>query len=657
MTVITSRFLPTLIEVKGETVYVYNIDAHLFLYMAKKVFSTERVKTYLFKKSTHNRLEIPLFFIRDFYEFAKRILHELTTNKDYARFPRRVKKDIKDILTQFEQLPEIMRLSKTYLPHYNLKLLDTMHWKPLPHQQNFLDDYSIKCQRYGNNALLLNGAAGSGKTAASLFLAELEKCVKVVIVCPLPVINKVWVKTVESIYKNPVKAWSSKDENTPMNDRYRHYICHYEALGSFYTNYRAKPSEKTIIILDESHNFNDLKSNRTKLFTELCKKIRPAHLLFLSGTPFKAKATEIVPTYRCVYPVRFTLKIEERFKRLYGGNVNSTTGILRKRLEELMFTIEKKEIQTIPPISSTIDVRPKNVKPFLLSSVRDDMIKFIKERTAYYDSIKQETHKDFYDILGYYNDRIFTNHENAEYAEYRYLLQKVIKSGGGFGIDTELFAQVNKFEKEVIIPALDPVRAKRFKEVKSIVKYVHLKVRGECLGNVFTKARIDSFIAIAEELDFKKIVEQSEKKVVIFTSYVEVGKKILDRLHKLGMNAISVFGENTKDLNKTVDRFNKDSSANPLVTTYKSLGTGVPLIAANTAVFIDIPFREYIMTQATARVDRIGQDTQTYFIYTKLDTGEEDNIAERSKDIMQWAADQVEGITGISSTISFESTL
>jgi len=72
----------------------------------------------------------------------------------------------------------------------------------------------------------------------------------------------------------------------------------------------------------------------------------------------------------------------------------------------------------------------------------------------------------------------------------------------------------------------------------------------------------------------------------------------------------------------------------------------VPMIEANTEIFLNSPFRPHEREQTIARVDRRGQDTQCRIFDYFLDTGDQPNISTRSKDIMKMAEEMVDAILG-----------
>ena len=110
------------------------------------------------------------------------------------------------------------------------------------------------------------------------------------------------------------------------------------------------------------------------------------------------------------------------------------------------------------------------------------------------------------------------------------------------------------------------------------------------------------------------------------------------------------FGSLTnKDLNNIINRFEKTEELNPLIATFKSLSTAIPMTMADCMIMIDTPFRDYIFQQTIARINRLGATTQTYVYIASLDTGSEPNISNRTLDILKWSQSQIEAITGVKS--------
>jgi hypothetical protein len=220
-----------------------------------------------------------------------------------------------------------------------------------------------------------------------------------------------------------------------------------------------------------------------------------------------------------------------------------------------------------------------------------------------------------------------------------------------------IIATVNAFEKRWIEPMLDGQDKKDFREAKTIVKYLYLKLQGEALANVVMRARINCYSDIARTaIDFKGVIESSMKKTIIFSNYIDVCRAAEKALKFKGYSSLGVYGETTKYLSATVGMFGSDKKYNPLVATYKSLSTGVPMIMANVILILGLPPRTYIYEQAIGRAWRTGQDKSVYVYIAELDTGNVYNITNRDIDIIKYFKQQVEELTGYTVGVDLDGT-
>lgn len=115
------------------------------------------------------------------------------------------------------------------------------------------------------------------------------------------------------------------------------------------------------------------------------------------------------------------------------------------------------------------------------------------------------------------------------------------------------------------------------------------------------------------------------------------------------MKPLVVYGKTNNNLPSIISSFEEDSTLNPLIATYKSLSTAVPIVCANVVVLLDSPFRDHIVQQSISRLHRIGQKLQVYVYTCSLDTGDEPNISTRSFEILASVQKAVEEIIGIKS--------
>lgn len=188
---------------------------------------------------------------------------------------------------------------------------------------------------------------------------------------------------------------------------------------------------------------------------------------------------------------------------------------------------------------------------------------------------------------------------------------------------------------------------KKFDHSRAAIKYVELKVMGEVLGGLLNKLRSDMFSDMIKHSPTCKIIDQSKKKTVMFSTYVDVvdnaAKYVKDKCSK---NPIVVYGATSGNIKNLLMSFKHNPDANPLIATIQTLSTGVTLVEANTVIFLNKPWRHTDIIQATDRLHRIGQDTDV-FIYTYvLDSGGKPNLSTRMEDIISWSKEMFEGIVG-----------
>lgn len=221
------------------------------------------------------------------------------------------------------------------------------------------------------------------------------------------------------------------------------------------------------------------------------------------------------------------------------------------------------------------------------------------------------------------------------------------------------------------MPSLNSKDKAIFKDVKSVYKYVALKIQGEALGKILGQERTACNLSIVEHIDNGRIYSEkggyngedwtledifasAKSKTVMFTDFIEVLKYTDEMLKKRGYHPEAVYGDTNKDLVNIIARAEKDPEVDPIVATYKSLSTAVPLIFASACVLLNVPYRDYIYQQTVARVDRLGQTKPVSVFMYQLDTGDVPNISTRSHEIMAWSKAMVDELLGIKTDDSSE---
>lgn len=633
------RFLGNItVEVKHNEVFVDGVEADVIAKDIKTIWGTSKINAHMFTSMDKNRFSFPSFFLPD----VLYTLEAMTQHKSLKVSVRTLSK-IKELLYEKTWMAETLKPPYTKL---DMSGLDEFTLTPLDHQAAFFKEYDKLTGQYNLNGMLMAAAAGSGKTAAALMLTSCLSVDRIIVICPKNALNRVWEDTLNTRFKKPPTYWVS-NSGLPFKGNERFIVGHYESLEKVSEIAKSFSGEDVAIILDESHNFNGAASLRTNRFIELCKDTDSREVIWLSGTPIKALAVEAIPLLRCIDPL-FTEDVERRFKKIYGDDKSRSVEILKNRMGIVSFKVEKKELKLLPPIFKEMRVKIPNAYDYTLKAIKIVMEDFIKERHEYYRTRKAGDEKLFNHCLSIYENSLHSDSEKKEFAFYKDCLSKVIKQQGDFAVKDEMMF-CNKFELNKITSKLPNDLRPQWKNVRSIIKYVHLKIQGECLGRIVGGLRIQCHVDMVESIDFKAVCQSTEKKTVVFTSFTGVIEKCEKHLPALGLSPLFVYGKTNVNLNKIITDFDKEEDANPLVATYASLSTAVPLVMADTMILIDSPFRDYVLQQAVSRIHRLDSDTQTYVYTVALDTGEETNISSRSFDILKWSQEQTEKIMGITS--------
>lgn len=597
--------------------------------------------------SWHGGVSFRKFFTFEFIKMLEAV--------KYGNFRYGINMDVVDKCLEYfkpdeNQIIEIHDIDRKRIRDlFNVEILD--------HQETIIRSYlKFKyIQKY--RGMLMHAATGVGKTISALFIMEgmVREVDKILIICPLPTVNNVWRKTLGAEgagFKKAQDYWWVGD--TKPYDGQKYIICHYEGLEKLQSIFNKFPKGRTGVIIDESHNLNDPKSKRTQLAIDFVNKVESSNVLLLSGTPLKSGFREMGLLFKLL-DSNFDTHTEKRYITLYSSPSQFMSEVLRERYDGYAVKVSKDAIKLDPlnTVNLKVTIPESEMKQYYLSNIKEDLKEYVAKRS-----------KELKEQEPYWTERYLTLREQAiqngklkgrDLEDYIRDVDKIRKTKSvSFGQLADVIERVNKYEKNYLIPNLITSEDKKiFKEAKTIYKYPVLKVQGEALANVIGKARIRCHIALAEYLDFISIINSSKKKTIIFSNYVDVCKAAEQICTNLGYNPICVFGEETKNLASNVDKFLNSKNINPLITTYKSLSTGVPLVAADTIICLDMPFRMYIYEQAVARAWRLGQDSQvtSYIIEANTDVP---NINSRNLDIITWYKEEVERITGVSSSVDIK---
>lgn len=627
------------IVTKGNYITIEGLPSEAYVTDIYKLWRTSKIEDYMFTRRTGATITFNQFFLPDV----------LYTIEEVLRQPRRGNsfnyRALRKVVTELRENTWISRTLTKQPDILDFSMVRKLNIKMFEHQDDFLATYNDLVPKYGLTGYMLGAVPGSGKTLTGIALSLCLHADVTIIIAPKNAVDKVWAGTLQTRFHDPVTYWASTS-NEPLVPGKQYYIFHYEQLGRAVEFFKTCRPHNPVVILDESHNMNEAESLRTQTFVTLCTEVLNCkHTLWASGTPIKAIGNEAIPLLRCIDPL-FNADAQERFKKIYGKSVSRAVDILRNRIGLITFKVEKSAVITNAVEHVVKNIEIPNGREYTLDVIRADMKAFVEQRIKYYET-NMPKYRAMYDAGLHYHEKQIEHdpRKKHDYNTYRHYIELIRKGYDPVEMRTESM-YCNRYELKEIIPYLPVALKENFRNSRSVIKYYMLKVQGEALGRILGKKRTQCNVDMVAYARLEEDIDGARKKTVIFTSYVEVVDKAFELLTAQGYKPLKVYGETNKDLPAIVDKFGRDEDANPLIATYQSLSTAVPLVMASTAVLMNSPFRVHEKEQACARIDRIGQDGSVTLIDVFLKTGEAPNISTRSGDILNWSKEQVASIMG-----------
>lgn len=629
-------------------------------------------------KSSRWEMKFQKFYLPDMYHVVLELL-----NND--KFKRRIvsRSKLQKLKELFETIPLVQNIKLIQntkdedIPSVNKSILKNIFvpgFKLFEHQDKFIDNCLFKSKLMDLRGYLLDAGPGLGKTINSIALMELLGADKIIVVCPKKAVIDVWEETINRIYSKPqtynlsidsVKGGKVKLANFSLDSKFM--VCHFESLDKLVGSLRNIPSARYGIVLDEAHGMNSYKSQRSTLFRELNKIVNPYFCLWMSGTPLKALGSETMTMFETIDKL-FTPEVVKSFNSVFGISGVYAATVMANRLQLVKATI-KAQGSGVEQFTYQSKVALPDAWKYTLTTIREEMKKYIRERTAFYNEFREEYIKEYFESIEEFKANLGSNFDTKMQIALDEYLAKTKELHNGYNptspVHKQYIIDCNYFEDKVIIPILSNKTKKIFRKAKSVYKYVELTIIGETLGNVIGRKRTECNKAIVEamaksftvvneesketyETNLGEVIRDAEAKTLIFTDYVDVLKRCNEILTEEGFHPITIFGETTTTigLSNQVKQFKENSKINPLITTFKTLSEAVPLTEANTVIFLNLPFRSGTYDQAVKRANRIGQTKDVHLYEVTLDTGGEENISTRNLDILKWSEEQVSILMG-----------
>lgn len=608
----------------------------------KRLWETNRIANQMFFNVGGSSFSFYSFYAIEVRYMLERMISEPKSRAHVRAWTR--------ILEELLANTWLRNIESTPPMEFDYSRLKDLTSTPFEDQQAYLEVYAENKPKYGLNGFMLAADAGVGKTFTNIALAALLGREINIAVCPKNLVERVWVTEINRFHKKPQRVWASTEAGLPPDPKQLDWIvCHYDALDRLYQwaqKYRVKSS---FIAIDECHNFNTYNSERSKLLIETAAKLNCTDADWSSGTPIKALGSEAIPFLKCIDPL-FTDEVAESFRKIFTKSAQAANDIIAHRLGLVKYQVSKKGLLEITQTDLPVPVQVPHAERYTLESVGNDMRSFIAERSMYYARNRKRYEEAYQRGIDEYRMTLRSPNELALLD--RYVADvNIISTSFDPKVHSALVQSCNQYERKYIEPKLEPKLRKEFRAAKSVVKYVDLKIRGEALGRILTKARIACFKDLVAHAPIPELIDEAAKKTLIFSSYVEVVDHTYDLLVKAGYKPLRVYGATNTQVTSIMAEFAGNIDYNPLIATYDSLAEGHNVTTANTVVLTDEPYRDSDRVQAVSRVTRRGQDTDTFVYSLQLDTGNVLNVSTRAKDIMEWSRRQVDEIMGLDPTV------
>jgi SNF2 family DNA or RNA helicase len=319
--------------------------------------------------------------------------------------------------------------------------------------------------------------------------------------------------------------------------------------------------------------------------------------------------------------------------------------IVRERFGQVIYRKTKSEVLSLPEKTlEDIKVKVKNADKYLISNVKAAVYEVFLKRYKELVEENKETIKFFKENILKYSI--------ADKSETNNYINKVIRISNESYKETlhsyhELDQDfINNFITNYIQTnrQCGPNTLKKLREYEKKLIFIMRSAMGTAIGAIYPKYRAEMFNAMYDENKelFINMINNNDKKTVIFSQSLPVIKHISDDLNKTGIATVRIVGGTSSTVRADIiDKFKNDELVKVICATSQSMSTGVTLTEANQMFFFGPPWRAADYQQAQDRIHRIGQDTDVN-IYNVILDSEEMNLSDRMDTILKWSGDMAE---------------
>ena len=511
------------------------------------------------------------------------------------------------------------------------------------HQLEFIRNYPELKARLNLNGYILAFDQGLGKTLTATALSLCLHMERVYIVCPNS-LKAVWKQELTGYLKryasNKItaereilicnKEFTKKDLEYYKDARY--IITNIESIPSMY-QYIVR-GRKSMIIVDEMHNFRNTNGKRTDELLELKRRINPSDILLMSGTPMKASPNELVPSLQMIDPL-FTDKCAEMYNRAFDLSNTLAMSVVRKRFGYIMHR-RTKEILNLPNKQvQDLHLHIKDPTPYYMSTIKEETYFYFKKYYSEELEKNLEYRDEFIRLVKYYT--------SASQEQTNFYLRWVVRT-----VNTGKDMQMHDLDEIAVKTYLDTYvkpnikRAEDYKKLQELEgKFLSMinSCMGRGIGLVYPPKRAECYTSLFMENRevIEEMITNATKKTVIFSQFLNTINSISNMLTADGFKNVKIVG-GTNNRMELIDQFKHDEETMVLLATSQTLGTGVTLTEANQMFFFGPPWRSTDFDQCCDRIYRIGQTTDVN-IYNVVLQSDEYNITDRMSKILNWSGD------------------
>ncbi|WP_423793457.1 helicase-related protein (plasmid) [Methanocaldococcus indicus] len=499
-----------------------------------------------------------------------------------------------------------------------------------------------KLNKWGG--VILANSVGLGKTDVACAIAKYYTNMgkKVLVIHP-PNVEHQWMNTLKKVGLSPCKGKTQiLDKWVEENNQSDNYVV-LLSMGLLQNkNFNVQEYDGfDLIIVDEAHNFRNLKSNRRKNLNNLIMTNQNCHTLLITATPINISLADYISllelfTLKEKYKERFESegiinKIETINKLIRNDDTVEAVKIIRELIKEFTVRLEwidilkhfKKDLERIAGVT---DFKMPTVIPVeykyddrVVQAIFNRVVDYLAQLNYEYAKLwDEEGYKEDKNLIFWYKWRLYKRLESSVYA-FKKSLEK-FKERNEYLLN--IFNKIDNKEKIsndlLSTPLFDKERLKIIiSTYKSLKEVDRNKIKENIEKDIIlTTEMLDKIKSIEKILEIdekvKKLIEilkKENKPTIIFSESRDTVMYLKEKLEKEGFTKVGVaYGGDVqkKGVNKkkVQDEFN--SGVYDILVTTDVLSEGVNLPRADVVINFDLPYNPVKLIQRAGRAIRLN---------------------------------------------------